>query len=87
MKSRNSIVYNTESILYILPMISEYIFKWQLCTETVRTTYKINSPVEKRPLGRLKIRWENTIKKDVEALRGGLIWKILSFYRGFWRIV
>jgi hypothetical protein len=29
----------------------------------------------KRPLGRLRLRWEDVVKKDMEALSGGIDWR------------
>lgn len=44
------------------------------------------NPVEKRPLGRPKLRWEDIVKKDVEDLGGEVNWKNLTMYRDSWRI-
>jgi len=40
----------------------------------------------KRPLGRLRVHWEDVIKKDVEQLEGDLNWRILAMNREEWRL-
>jgi len=44
------------------------------------------NPVGKRPLGRTRLRWEDTIKKDVLTLNGGPDWKARALDREGWRI-
>jgi len=44
------------------------------------------NPVDKRPLGRPRLRWEDIIKRDVEALNGGPDWKVQALDREEWRI-
>ena len=44
------------------------------------------NPVDKRPLGRPRLRWEDMIKRDVETLNGGPVWKVQALDREGWRI-
>jgi len=44
------------------------------------------NPVGKRPLGRPRLRWEDVIRKDVEALNGGRDWKTRAVDREDWKI-
>jgi len=43
------------------------------------------NPKGKRPFGRPRLRWEDVIKKDVEALNGGPDWKAKAADRESWR--
>jgi len=40
----------------------------------------------KRSLGKLKTRWEDLVKKDVQSLGGGTNWKERAMDREEWRI-
>jgi len=42
--------------------------------------------VGKRPLGRSRLKWEDVIRKDVEALNGGPDWKTRATDREGWKI-
>lgn len=44
-------------------------------------------PVRKIRLGTHKLRWEDVMRKDVEALNGGLDWKARAADREGWRII
>jgi len=46
----------------------------------------VGMPEEKRPLGRLRCRWEDNIKMDLQEVGGGLgDWMELAQDRGRWR--
>jgi len=46
----------------------------------------VGKPGGKRPLGRLRFRWEDNIKMDLhEVGRGGMDWIDLAQYRDRWR--
>lgn len=51
----------------------------------IRMTMDEN-PIGKRPLGRPRMRWEDMIKKDVEALNGGPDWRVRALDREGWKI-
>ena len=42
-------------------------------------------PQGKRPLGRPRLRWEDRVKEDVEKVKPGEEWKVLSLERESWR--
>jgi 3-oxoacyl-ACP reductase-like protein len=53
-----------------------------------RRVYRVlvGKPVEKRPLGRPRRRWEDNIKMDLqEAGCGGMVWIELAQNRDGWR--
>jgi hypothetical protein len=45
------------------------------------------NPVDKRPLGRPRMWWEDVIKKDVEQMRGYSNWRTLALDREGWKLV
>ena len=48
----------------------------------------VGKPEEKRPLGRPRHRWENSIKMDLQEMRlGSLDWIDVAESRDGWRVV
>jgi hypothetical protein len=45
----------------------------------------LGRPEGKRPLGRLRCRWENNIKIDLKGYCGGMDWIILAHDTDRWR--
>jgi len=43
------------------------------------------NPVRKKPLGRLRLGWEDVVGKNVESLNGGSDWKARAVDWDSWR--
>ena len=54
--------------------------------EERRSRFLVGKHESKRPLGRLRCRWEDNIKKDLPEMEcGGMDWFELAKDRGRWR--
>jgi hypothetical protein len=83
-KLHNKELHNLYSLSNIIRMIRPRKMRWA-CTGEKRNVYRIlvGKPEGKRPLGRLRCRWEDNIKFDLREVRwGGVIWIDLAQDRG-----
>ncbi|VVC38393.1 Endonuclease/exonuclease/phosphatase,Reverse transcriptase domain, partial [Cinara cedri] len=57
---------------------------WRRVGSIVRTTIEEN-PVGKKPHGRLRLRWEDCVKRDAESIEPEIPWRVATENRDRWR--
>lgn len=82
-------IYLKTVIVILLLDITKRRLKWAgYSWRTTGSLVKIvqgNVPQGKQPLGRLRLRWEDRVKEDIEKVRPGIDWKALVLNREMWR--
>jgi hypothetical protein len=81
-KLRNEKLHTLYSLPYIIRMISSKVFKWTGRSAHVgqkRSLYKISTGIteRKRPRGRPRRRWEDTVKMGHKYIGGLSIWLMI----------
>lgn len=74
----------------ILETVKKKRLRWALharkSQNSLLRTVLVQNPIGKRPLGRLKMRLEDVVMKDIVSLGGEPNWKLLAMDRDNWTI-